>query len=163
MYHESQAEQEEQEHEGGIWNRLGRWTHKLTGAGEEDEEEEERSQPAEAPAAHKTPRRDAFRIASAREGSITVMPPFLKVSASVASWLRISWSCQAVAASMALLMTARSASEILFQAASLMMTRRGVMMWPVSTRYFCTSKSLPDWMVGSGFSSPSMAPCDRAR
>ena len=37
------------------------------------------------------------------------------------------------------------------------------MMCPVSTRYFCTSKNLPDWIVGSGFSWPSTAPWLSAR
>lgn len=68
MYRETQAEQEE--HEGGFFNRLGRRWKDLTGMQEEEEEYEERTNGT----AHRAPRRDTFRIASTREGSISVMP-----------------------------------------------------------------------------------------
>ena len=32
-------------------------------------------------------------------------------------------------------------------------------LWPVSEMYFCTSKSLEEWMFISGFSCPSTTPC----
>ncbi len=68
-YHESQAEQEEPE--GGLWSRFGRWTNRWSGAADNEEEEEEHHG---AKAYRTPPRRDTFRIASAREGSICVMP-----------------------------------------------------------------------------------------
>ena len=65
MYREGQAEQEETE--GGLWRRL---TARFTGAPEDDEAYEEPHHVRETTRAP----RQSFRIASAREGSITVMP-----------------------------------------------------------------------------------------
>ena len=59
--------------------------------------------------------------------------------------------------------TSRSAGRRPFQKASFTITMRGVMMCSVSTRNFCTSKNLPLWIVGSGFSWPSTAPWLSAR
>lgn len=66
MYHESQAEREETE--GGLWQRI---VGRFTGTPEEEEAYEE---PNGAKAYQTPKRRDTFRIAAAREGSISVMP-----------------------------------------------------------------------------------------
>src|SRR6476646_5589283 len=88
-------------------------------------------------------------------GWITVMPAVLNVSASLLSCARISLSCVWPCVSPADLSDCRSLALSACHAASFTTIRRGVMMCPVSTRYFCTSKNLLLWIVGSGFSWPS--------
>jgi FtsZ-interacting cell division protein YlmF len=91
MYRGSESQQqaaEQDEMEGGLWNRIGRLKDREFGVPEEEEDYDE-PQPAPPPAHHggarayrpaataaaaAAPRRDTFRIASAREGSISVMP-----------------------------------------------------------------------------------------
>jgi hypothetical protein len=96
-------------------------------------------------------------------GSITVMPALFSVSTSVPSCRVSSASCQVTPAAMAASTVARSAAERPCQKSSFTTTSRGVMMWPVRTRNFCTSFSLALWIVGRGFSCPSTAPWLRAR
>jgi cell division inhibitor SepF len=81
MYNESMEQDNEGDlMDGGIRSRFGRWMGQLTGRVEEEEEYEEQvAVQATRPAApiltqHAAPRRDTFRVALAREGSITVMP-----------------------------------------------------------------------------------------
>jgi cell division inhibitor SepF len=79
MYNQP-LEPDEDEMEGaphtGLRSRFGRWMDHLTGRVEDEETYEEQvAVQATRPAAPTTTaRRDTFRVASAREGSITVMP-----------------------------------------------------------------------------------------
>ena len=98
-----------------------------------------------------------------RSGWITVMPAALNVSASLASCARISLSCAWPCVWTAPVSDCRSFALSACHAVSFTTMSRGVMMCPVRTRYFCTSKNLLLWMVGSGFSCPSTAPWLNAR
>jgi hypothetical protein len=55
-----------------------------------------------------------------------------------------------------------SSADRLSQNFLLMTTDCGLYWWLVRVMYFCTSLSLAPWMVATGFSWPSTAPCSSA-